>query len=190
MVDQMTLQTIGILLTGLTVSIAAIYYTMTLRYTRRNQELQLETRQAQLFMQVYNRWCDPSFAKQYSLARYRYTQDIDELLKAVFDPYDPEIHIPFHVLGQFFEGIGMLVLNDLVDFNLVEDLLSTRIIWYWERMRPWYTRERGITGDPDLYKGMEHLYDEMMKRREQRGVTTVVPDTYVEHIREQGESKN
>jgi len=37
---------------------------------------------------------------------------------------------------------------------------------------------------------MEHLYDEMMKRREQRGVTTVVPDTYVEHIREQGESKN
>jgi hypothetical protein len=48
----MTLQTMGILLTAITVSIAAIYYTMTLRYTRRNQDLQLETRQAQLFTQI------------------------------------------------------------------------------------------------------------------------------------------
>lgn len=54
MVDQMTLQTIGILLTAVTVSIAAIYYTMTLRYAKRSQELQLETRQAQLFMPIYS----------------------------------------------------------------------------------------------------------------------------------------
>ena len=35
MVDQMTIQTIGILLTGITLSIAAIYYTLTLRYKKK-----------------------------------------------------------------------------------------------------------------------------------------------------------
>ena len=124
----MDIQSILTLLTLISVPVGVFYNIMTLRNTRKNQELQLETRQAQLFMQVYNRWCDPSFAKQYSMARYRYMQDIDELLKAVFDPYNPEAHIPFHVLGQFFEGIGMLVRKGLVDFNLVENLLSTRII--------------------------------------------------------------
>ena len=46
MVDQVTIQTLGILLTGFSVSLAAVYYTMTLRN-------QTETRQAQLFMQLF-----------------------------------------------------------------------------------------------------------------------------------------
>ena len=65
MVDQLTLQTIGILLTAVTVSIAAIYYTLTLRYTRRNQELQLETRQAQFFIQTYQSLVTPEVQKLY-----------------------------------------------------------------------------------------------------------------------------
>lgn len=44
MVDQLTLQTISIVLTGLTLSIAAIYYMLTLRYTRMNMKNTLETR--------------------------------------------------------------------------------------------------------------------------------------------------
>jgi len=69
MIDQLTLQTIGILLTGLTVSIAAIYYTLTLRYTRRKLELQLETRQTQLFMQIYGRLTDSYLYEEYMKIR-------------------------------------------------------------------------------------------------------------------------
>jgi len=57
MVDYSTL---SIVFTGLSISIAAFYYISTLRNTRRNQELTLraqeqavETRQAQLFMEMY-----------------------------------------------------------------------------------------------------------------------------------------
>jgi hypothetical protein len=54
MVDQLALQTIGILMTGVSLTIAAAYYTLTLRNTQKNQQLQLETRQAQLYMGLVN----------------------------------------------------------------------------------------------------------------------------------------
>jgi hypothetical protein len=73
----MTLQTIGILLTAVTVSIAAIYYTMTLRYTKRSQELQLETRQAQLFMPIYSVYQSEDHIKA-----------VSEIMKWEYDSYD------------------------------------------------------------------------------------------------------
>ena len=42
-------------LTLISVPIGVFYHIMTLNNTRKNQQLQLETRQAQLFMQLYNR---------------------------------------------------------------------------------------------------------------------------------------
>ena len=50
---MITIETISIVFTGLSISLAAFYYINTLRNTRRNQELQLETRQAQLFMTTW-----------------------------------------------------------------------------------------------------------------------------------------
>ena len=46
-----TLQTAGIL-------VGIAYYIMTIRNQQKNQDMQLETRQAQLFMQIYNRFND------------------------------------------------------------------------------------------------------------------------------------
>ena len=42
-------------LTPISLTVGVVYYILTLRNTRRNQEMQLETRQAQLFMQIYDR---------------------------------------------------------------------------------------------------------------------------------------
>ncbi len=49
------LQTILTYLTLISVPVGVIYHIMTLRNTRKNQLLQLETRQTQLYMQVLNK---------------------------------------------------------------------------------------------------------------------------------------
>ena len=54
-------QTIGVLVIPTSVTIAAIYYTITLRTSQKNMRATLETRQAQLFMQMYERWSDAVF---------------------------------------------------------------------------------------------------------------------------------
>ena len=56
-----TLQTVGILM-------GIFYYIMTLNNTRKNQEMQLETRQAQLFMQIVNQFTQPSMVDARSIA--------------------------------------------------------------------------------------------------------------------------
>ena len=50
----MDVQTIGVLVTAASVSMAAIYYAFTLRNQNR-------TRQAQLFMQIFQRFQEPNF---------------------------------------------------------------------------------------------------------------------------------
>jgi hypothetical protein len=51
-------QTVLTYLTLISVPVGVAYHIMTLNNTRKNQQQQLETRQATLFMQMYNRWDD------------------------------------------------------------------------------------------------------------------------------------
>jgi hypothetical protein len=56
-------QTIGVLVTATSVTIAAIYYVMTLRASQRNMKTNLETRQAQLFMPIYSTYYSDEFMR-------------------------------------------------------------------------------------------------------------------------------
>ena len=49
-------QTIGVLVTAVSVTVAAVYYIMTLRVQQENMKTTLDTRQAQLFQSAYSRF--------------------------------------------------------------------------------------------------------------------------------------
>jgi tRNA isopentenyl-2-thiomethyl-A-37 hydroxylase MiaE len=64
-------------------------------------------------------------------------------------------------------GLGMLVKRGLIDVEMVEDLLSNRVIWYWEtHVQPYADNVRERLNDPTMYDSLEHLYS-MLKQREQ-----------------------
>ena len=66
-----TIQTIGIL-------VGIIYYIFSIRSSQRNQQMQLETRQAQLYMALLDRWNTKEFSKQrYDSYRMEWT-DLDD----------------------------------------------------------------------------------------------------------------
>jgi hypothetical protein len=159
MVDQLTLQTIGILLTGFTVSIAAIYYTLTLRYTRRNQDLQLETRQAQLFMQIYSQWNSMEMGREYQRVIDSEWTDIDDFLEK--DYTDIESKTGFRTVARFFEGIGVLVHRGLIDVTFVDDLMSGATIRYWEKIAPMIKEWRIRYNWPQAVEWVEYLYNQV-----------------------------
>ena len=69
-------------------------------------------------------------------------------------------------IWAFFEGIGVLVKRGLIDVALVEDLLSHRIIWFWENvLSPNIDQIRKLTNDPTQYDHIEYLYHEMRHRQ-------------------------
>ena len=167
----MTLQTIGILLTAVTVSIAAIYYTLTLRYARRNQELQLETRQAQLFMGIYKTDESLEFCKMQQEMMWDWNwEDFDDFQnKYMFIGGNIEANAMLSSIFFHYEGLGVLAKRGLLNTDLVYELNGWRIISFWERYIPIVTEWRSITESPKLYEHLEWLYEEMKGIQTEKG---------------------
>ncbi len=189
MIDQLTLQTIGILLTGLTVSIAAIYYTLTLRYTRRNQELTLkaqeqalETRQAQLFMQIFNRFQEVEFRKNFNEVLVREWEDYDDYVRKYGRFTNPTAQAVSSSIALFFEGLGVILGRGLLDIDIVGELMSSPVRLYWEKMSPVVTGMRDRMNRDSIMASAEYLYDEVVRRDLRLGRDKEVPDPYQEPI--------
>jgi hypothetical protein len=70
-------------------------------------------------------------------------------------------------VAAFFEGIGVLVYQNLIDVELVAELMSRHVIRFWEKMEPISKEMRRRLNLPRVDEKIEYLYDEM-KKREQR----------------------
>ena len=53
----------------------------------------------------------------------------------------------------------------------IEDLLSRRIVWHWEHVKPIALEARQHLNDPTQYDHFEFLYNEMKKRIEQTRIS-------------------
>jgi len=160
---MVSIETISIVIAAVSVVIGVI-----LSLNSRKQEL--ETRQAELFMQIYTKWSDPKLAEQYGLVRYKYgDQNLLEFLPQVIsagEQFNTEAFVAYHSLLQFFEGISVLVHKKLIDLDLVERLLSQRIVWYWDLISPWIKQRRTLGYRDTHYLNIEKLYQEMIKREQ------------------------
>jgi hypothetical protein len=118
--------TIGILTACISVVIGVVNQILSTRraekqreLTQQTQQLTLETRQAQLFMQVYNAWSSADVVKSYGFLRYRYPDiEGEKLFNFATEPYDDESFMAIHCLNQYFEGIAVLVETGLLDIQL------------------------------------------------------------------------
>jgi hypothetical protein len=118
MVDQTTLQTIGILLTAATVSIAAIYYTLSLRYTRRNQELNLETRQIGLYMEFTK--LVQLFVDDYTDVLYNQEWDsFEEFMERYGPKVNPEEFNKFLRVADFYQSVGAFIQDGVFNIKTV-----------------------------------------------------------------------
>jgi hypothetical protein len=129
--------TIGILTACITVIIGVVNSIQSNKRAELNDQQTLETRQAQLYMQVYNRWNSREMSNAYQQVRYVYQIEYEGLsydeVRSKFGPkVNPEAAANIFMLGTFFEGLGVLVKKGLIDITLIEDLLSQRVIWWYE----------------------------------------------------------
>lgn len=156
-------QTISIIFAGVSIGVAAIYYTLTLRNTQRAQQLQLETRQAQLFMNLYEAWRSPDFRKRSNWVNLILEYEDKEDFWSRYGPeIDPDAFATWASIAAYYAGIGVLVKRELIDIELVFDLLHHSIKITWETMSPEILESR-LTGNPQLWSDFEFLYNEIVK---------------------------
>jgi hypothetical protein len=123
------------------------YYVLTVRATRRNQDLQLETRQAQLFMQIYDRvWSKETQDALNILWSFPYSNE--EFEKRFTEDF--AFQRAFTHWAYIYERVGLLLKAGLFKVELVFDSSTTinSIIDEWEKYRDsiYKFRETGVIG--------------------------------------------
>jgi hypothetical protein len=142
------------------------YYLMILNNQQKNQQVAFETRQAQLFMQIHSQWKDREFIRRFydTLNNWEW-KDNKDFWSKYGQEANEEAFITMIEIAWYFEGVGHLLRDKLIDIRLVEALYVDRVIRIWEKMYPITVGLRESERNPDYYGNFEYLYREMKKRQ-------------------------
>ena len=168
MVDLTLLQSVSYIAGALGVCVAAIFYVLNLRISQKNQELSLksqqqnlETRQAQLFMPIYSTFYSNEFLKAfYEIMTWSYDNYDDYVAKYGYTA-NPDAAILHAKVNMYLEGIGVLVKRELIDPSLVDDLMSSIVVGYWEKYRPYVYDYRVRRDLHQMSEYVEYLYNQI-----------------------------
>lgn len=150
--QQLDVTSVSIIIASASVVIGMILAILQLRD-------QNKTRQAQLFMGVYDQ-----FSRSDTLKRLFQTIDNFEHCEPGKKPAILEEDIEsFYSVMAFFEGIGVLVCKKLIDVHLVADLISGPTIRLWRSVGNYVKSERERLERPQVWEWTEYLSSEIMK---------------------------
>ena len=175
---MVSLEIAALVLTGLGLTASIIYYTMNLRNANRTQKLQLENRQAQLFMNIYSKLnSNEAIHNEFEIMKLE--MKTAEEYHELHDDITKYTAINWYM--AYFEGIGVLVRQGLVDIKLVSLMLSGNIIWFWERYRDLFLDCRVKYDWPRWMIELEYLYEQVKEH---------MPDQYSTNVASPDPSKH
>ena len=109
------------------------YYVLTVQNAKKNQNQQLETRQAQLFMEIYKEFSSPDFLTRFFDVRNNIVEDYEKYVEKFGDLQETDIerYAGWISLGTWFEGLGTLLRFGLIDSEMVYDMMGGVVFRYW-----------------------------------------------------------
>jgi hypothetical protein len=150
------LETISIIIASVTLTIAAIYYVMTLRSTYKN-------RQAMLFSSLQNRMDSLEFRRIYRTMVYDWKDKTGAEVGDMMTK-NPTLLDEASSMVSFFNHMGWLVRSGLLDLDAVIGN-SVYIERFYGIVRPWLDEYEVRTGVPQEFPSLTFLYQEMKKNR-------------------------
>jgi hypothetical protein len=90
-------------------------------------------------------------------------KDYDDFMNKYGAPWSKNpVPVSVEMVCIFFEQLGVLLKNKLIDAYLVSQLFAVPLAW--KRLKPIIEGTRKEYGEPRLYEWFEYLYNEMQKR--------------------------
>ncbi|MGA2310425.1 MAG: hypothetical protein ABSG57_12880 [Candidatus Bathyarchaeia archaeon] len=94
-------------------------------------------------------------------------KDYDDFVKRYGRPISRnQVPMSFMMMGNFFEQIGVLFKNRLIDASLIDQLFPVFVVW--EKMKPLVEGMRKEYHNPGFLEWFEYLYNEMRKREQRK----------------------
>jgi len=173
-------QTIGVLVTAASVSVAAFYYVMMVRFTQRNMRVALTTtlignisdeKAWRTWLELlYMEWSDyDDFEKKYGTDMGGAGMDNASKRLAVWN---------------YYEVIGNLLRRGLVDRETLYDAQAVWSAYIWLKFRSVIEGHRIRYAGKDAYGGFEYLVGEMLKMKSERDPSYKIPENFAKYIPE------
>lgn len=154
-VGMVDIEAATIVLTGAGVIVAIVYGILTLRDTSR-------TRQAELYMAIYGKASTLEFYDDFELyvdrSQWNNFNEYWEMFKK-----DPSFRAAAIRLHSFYEGLGVLVKENLLDIRFVALFFAYYTRRLWEKVSVSTYEGRKVLGIPRWGSETEYLYKELMK---------------------------
>jgi hypothetical protein len=177
MVSIEEIQAVYYMVAATGVLVAAGYYILNLRVSQKNQELSLktqelaykaqeqtlETRQAQLFMQIFQRFNEPDFFDKYTTFLSWKWKDYDDFMSKYGQKDNPEAWYSEGSVAAFFNGVGLLLYMNLLDIKLIYGLLFVHVEMFWKKIKPISQEMRKRLNYPQIDQWVEYLYEEIIE---------------------------
>jgi hypothetical protein len=146
-------------------AVALVYYAMNLRNANKTQLMAQETRQASLFMQIYNQFTSERVMETsieiMSQWEWSSFEDFQQKYGASTNPSD---YSKFMKIINYFEGVGILLKRGLIDVEFVSDLMGAPLMMVWEKTKPVIVGIRDFYDDLDLWDNYEYLVEQVNKK--------------------------
>jgi len=124
------------------------------------QQHNLETRQAQLFMLMYEKWIEPDAVESNIMIQKLQVSDFEQFQELIYNSVEGRNITRF---GSYFEGLGVLVREGLIDIRLVSLFLYGEVKLFWEKWGSFFKEQRIVENYPRAWIETEYLYDRVME---------------------------
>ena len=158
------LQTIGVLSAATAAVIGVRSYINANKRAEEAGKRELETRQAQLFMQIQDKITSQAYLEnlfEFLSADWKTAEDYKKMYGL-----NTKTEAKVSAVGYPLESIGVLVKKGLIDVSLVDDLMSWIIISFYERYLPVMDEDR--KSNPASGEFLEFLYNEVRVIRDRQ----------------------
>jgi hypothetical protein len=160
MVDLALLQSVSYIAGALGVCVAAAYYVLNMRAQNRNRE-------AQLFINIANQsFNNPEWNAAYKLILRTNWSSAKEFMELNDWPNENEFSRAYAIVAGFFESLGVLVKEDLIDIRMIALLMSSYIEGYYDKLQPYISELRTSYSMPRMLSETEYLYNQFVKYSE------------------------
>ena len=154
------IQTISIAIASASVVAGVVYYGLQLRHQTKARKTDVVTRLS------YDLSTNKEFLEAFVDIYEVKFKDYDDFVKRYGKPISRnQVPMSFMMMGNFFEQIGVLFRNRLIDASLISQLFPIDMVW--EKMKPLAEGMRKEYNQPQLFEWFEYLYKEMKKREQQ-----------------------
>ncbi len=133
------------------------YYAMTVRH-------QNSSRKAQLFVEMYRDFKNPEVQRALNdivfVWEWDNFQDYQEKYGRLSNY---EEHEKYQRVYSVYEGLGVLIHRNLIDVKMIDEIMRSHVLMFWEKIGPIVREQRVHADNPWIAEWTEYLYHEVKK---------------------------